>query len=79
MKCKCSHEDYTHLLGEGKCQATIIKWESQFYEVDCEVPGCRAYTQDIEYGDDCACEHFTTKAKMKSNKFDNLDLDIFLQ
>jgi hypothetical protein len=60
-KCKvCGHDDFTHHQGIGKCEAVLIKKESEFYKVTF-APGVDAWTQDIEYGEYCPCKVMITR------------------
>ena len=66
MKCKrCQHDDYTHLAGEGQCQAWIVKYETPYVQTNFYGESRNAYAHSIEIESQCPCEAFTNKQPTK--------------
>lgn len=73
----CKHEQYFHAPSQTQCQVQLVKWESDWYEVEI-APGLKAMTQDVEYGGQCPCPFFTTttidgKNEVKDTPISSLD------
>lgn len=83
MKCKrCQHDDYTHLQGEGQCQAWIIKHETPFAKTNEFGQSLNAYSQTIEYEAQCPCESYTTiqpKGRPRRRTLLEMSMDEYLQ
>jgi hypothetical protein len=52
-------------MGEGRCQAWIIKYQTPFVKTDYFGDSINAYASSVEYEDQCSCEQFTN---VKPNK-----------
>lgn len=73
----CGHDQYSHHGGYGRCYVVLVERESKFYEVSI-TPGIKAWTQDIEYGDECPCQvmmtwRYTPKHEHEPSPTGNLD------
>lgn len=68
-RCKrCNHEDYSHLTGEGRCQAWIVKYQAPFERTDYFGKNINAYVSSVEYEDQCPCEAYTNVKPTKRHR-----------